>query len=223
MSDIEDRAGGIGEALRLVVAASPRLTRLCYWAGTAAVAAEETGHRRSFDLDFHTREALADVRPILAELARAFTGRIEVVQPPDELGSGFRVVLSLPGGEKMPVEVRSNYEDVPADDLVPSTLAPGLRRVSLARYLADKVQCVAERAEARDLVDILAVVRARPDLEPAARRALRAQDPLIVSERLLSWTPESVAADLAAYDDVSPADALEARALLLRWLREDAT
>ena len=45
-------------------------------------------------------------------------------------------------------------------------------RVSLERYLADKIQCVAERAEARDLVDLAAVFEQRPALKGLARRVL---------------------------------------------------
>jgi hypothetical protein len=191
-------------ALRLLGERCPRLKSLCYWAGSAALAIEELHHRQSFDLDFHTREALRNVRPILAEIQHAFPGAFEVLQAPDEFGSGFRGVLGLPGGERITVEVLSNYEDVPADDLVPSRTAPGIQRVSLSRYLADKIQCVVERAEARDLVDILAVLRRHPEMEQQARRLLMEQDAVLVTERLLAWTDEQIAEDLAAYDDVAP-------------------
>jgi hypothetical protein len=210
----------IKESLGLLVARCPRLVKMCYWAGTAALSIEELQHRGSFDLDFHTHHALADVRPILAEIQAVFGDDFEIVQAPDAFGSGFRGVLRLPDGEQITVEILSNYEDVPAEDLVRSSTAPKIQRASVARYLADKIQCVAERTEARDLVDLLAVLRRYPRLESNARRALAQQDALIVVERLLAWTDEEIGRDLAAYPDVEPADAIEARDLLLGWIKE---
>jgi hypothetical protein len=43
-----------------------------------------------------------------------------------------------------------------------------------------------------------------------------------VAERLLAWTDDQIEEDLAAYDDVSPGDARQARDLLLDWLKDDA-
>jgi hypothetical protein len=100
--------------------------------------------------------------------------------------------------------------------------APALRRVSLSRYLADKIQCVVERSEARDLVDILAVLRKRPGLEAEARRLLRRQDAVLLVERLLAWSDRAIAKDLRAYDDAPPAQAREARDLLLAWVKTDS-
>jgi hypothetical protein len=208
------------EALRLLAERCPRLVGLCYWAGTASVAIEDLQHRQSFDLDFHTRAALQDVRPILAEIQKAFPGRFELVRASDEFGSGFSGVLELPEGDRITIEVLANYEDVHEDELEPSVSAPPLRRVSLRRYLADKIQCVVERAEARDLVDIMAVLERRPEMEADARRFLGEQDALLLAERLLAWTDESLVQDLAAYDDVEPAIAGKARDMLLRWVHD---
>jgi hypothetical protein len=208
------------EALALLCARCPRLVGLCYWAGTAAIAIEELHHRQSFDLDFHTRRALVNTSPILAELRAVFGDDFEVVQAPDEFGSGFQGVLTLPGGARITLEVRSNYEDVPGTDLVDADTVRSLKRVTLERYLADKIQCVAERAEARDLVDIAAVLRSAPTLRERARRLLAQQDALLLVERLLAWTDEEIAKDLEAYEGVSTADAREVRDLLLGWLRQ---
>jgi len=155
----------------------------------------------------------------MSEIQHAFPGQFEVIQAPDEFGASFRGLLMLPGGDRITVEVMSNYEDVLEDDLVPSTTAPGILRVSLSRYLADKIQCVAERAEARDLVDILAVLNRHPEMETLARRLLLEQDALLLAERLLSWTDTRIMADLAAYVDVSPEDAKITRDMLLNWLK----
>lgn len=211
----------IKEALGLLVVRCPRLPKMCYWAGTAALSIEELQHRASFDLDFHTHRALADVRPLLAEIRAVFRDAFEIVQTPDAFGSGFRGVLALPDGEQITVEVLSNYEDVPAEDLVQSSTEPAIQRASVARYLADKIQCVAERAEARDLVDLLAVLSRHPRLESDARLALAQQDAVIVAERLLAWTDEEIRKDLEAYPDVDPVDASEARDLLLGWLKAE--
>jgi hypothetical protein len=210
-------------ALRLLAERCPRLAAKCYWAGTAAIASEELHHRRSFDLDFHTRDALCDVRPFLAEIQAAFPAAFEIVQAPDEFGSGFEGVLTLPGGERITVQVLSNYEDVSARDLVVSTTSPAIKRISLSRYLADKVQCVVERAEARDLVDILATIRSSPALEIEARRLVREQDAVLLVERLLAWTDEAIERDLEAYDDVPSRSAREARDLLLKWVKAAAS
>lgn len=207
-------------ALRLLSEHCPRLTKLCYWAGSAALAIEELHHRLSFDLDFHTRDALLDVRPILAEIRHAFPGAFEIVQSPDEFGSGFCGILTLPSGEQITVEVLSNYDDVPDTDLVPSKTIPAFRRISVQRYLADKIQCVAERAEARDLVDILTVLTQHPEMEKNARLCLQEQDALLLTERLLNWNDKRIAEDLAAYVDVSQDDARKCRDMLLSWIKE---
>ena len=218
-----DRYREIAEAaLQLLVTRCPRLASTCYWAGTASIALEELHHRQSFDLDFHTRKALYNVRPILAEVLAAFPGAFEVVRAPDEFGSGFQGVLTLPDGERTTVEVLSNYEDVPDRDLVKATTVTAVKRVSLSRYLADKVQCLVERAEAKDLVDIMAVLQHRPDMEKDARRRLAEQDAVLLVERLLAWTDEAIREDLAAYDDVAPEVAVAARDLLLHWVKTAA-
>lgn len=207
------------DALRLLAARCPRLTGMCYWAGTSSIAIEELGHRESFDLDFHTHQALVDVRPILAELESELGESFSVVQLPDAYGSGFSGVLRLPGGEQITIEVLANFEDVPEQDLVVAATAPAIRRVSLRRYLADKIQCVAERVEARDLIDIGAALRQQPKLEPAARQALAAQDALLIAERLLAWTDAAIAADLEGYPELDPKEAGQIRDRLLSWLR----
>lgn len=208
--------------MRLICERCPRLVKACYWAGTASIAIEELHHRKSFDLDFHTRKALFDVRPIMAEVQAAFPGAFEVVQAPDEFGSGFQGVLILPGGERLTVEVLSNYEDVPDKDLVLAGAAGALKRVSISRYLADKIQCLVERAEAKDLVDIMAILRRKPGMEKEARRLLSEQDAVLLVERLLAWTDEAIKEDLAAYDDVDPKDASAARDVLLKWVKMEA-
>jgi hypothetical protein len=211
------------DALRLLAERCPRLAKTCYWAGTAAIALEELHHRQSFDLDFHTREALYDVRPILAEIRAAFPGAFEVVQSPDEFGSGFQGTLTLSDGDRITIEVLSNYEDVPASDVVDAKTSGRIKRVSLPRYLADKIQCVAERAEARDLFDILVVLRQNPSMNALARRLLAAQDAVLLVERLLGWSDADLELDLEAYEDVSVSDAQEARDLLLGWIKADTS
>lgn len=208
------------KALALLAGRCPRLVRQCYWAGTSSIAVEELHHRESFDLDFHTREAHASTSGLLAELQRTFPNSFRLVQSPDAIGSGFQGVLTLPSGEEITLEVLSNFEDVPDQDLVASTRVPGVDRVSLARYAADKVQCIAERAEARDLVDLGAVLHARPTLEGAVRSSLQAQDAALIAERLLGWTMAALEEDLASYPGVMVNEAEAMRDRLLSWLRD---
>lgn len=218
---MERKSEVIKVALQLLAERCPRLVQRCYWAGTASISLEELGHRESFDLDLHTRRALEDVRPILAEIQQAFPGKFQVLQSPDEFGSGFRGVLALPGGESITVEAMSNYEEVQPEELVSSSTAPEMKRVSLARYLADKIQCVVERAEARDLLDIDAVLKQRRELVPTAKQIVAQQDALLLAERLLGWTDEAIEKDLRSYVGVSPADAQRARDQLLQWLKSE--
>jgi len=208
------------DAIQLLAAHCPRLAKTCYWAGTAAIAIEELHHRKSFDLDFHTRKALYDVRPILAEIRSAFPDTFEIVQAPDEFGSGFQGTLTLPGGDRITIEVLSNFDDVPDSDIVEAKTSERIGRVSLSRYLADKIQCVVERAEARDLVDILVVLRQNPSMRALAHHLLMEQDAVLLVERLLGWSDSALEDDLAAYDDVSASDAREARDLLLKWIKD---
>lgn len=206
-------------ALEVIRERCPRVLQACYWAGTAAISTEELNHRHSYDIDLHTKKALQDTRPLLAEIRNAFPGSFELTQSPDEFGSGFQGVLTLPGGEKVTLEVLANHEDLAEDDVVPARLT-GLQRVSLKRYLADKIQCVAEREEARDLIDIGAVLDKAADLEPMARQLVNEQDAALIAERLLNWTEEKIAEDLAAYPNVSVDQAMTVRNNLLSWLRE---
>lgn len=212
----------VRKAVGLLAKRCPRLAALCYWAGTSAIAVEDLRHRQSFDLDFHTCKALQDVRPILAEIQKVFAKDFEIVQVPDEYGSAFRGVLRLPGGERITIEVMANYEDVPDGDLVASRAAAGMRRVSIMKYLADKIQCVVERTEARDLVDIFALLKKYPDMEKKAKTLLAEQDAVILTERLLAWTDKAIAKDLAAYSDVKSTDAAMARDRLLAWVKAAA-
>lgn len=218
MSD--DRAELLREALRVIAKECPRLVESCYWAGTSAIALEETAHRESFDLDFHTQHPFVDTRTFLAELQRAFPGKLEIVQAPDARGSGFSAVIEAKG-ERMTLQVFAAFDDVPEGDLVRATTAPGLRRVSLQRYLADKVQCLVERIEARDLVDIHAVLRARPRSRYALEKAVSEQDALLLAERLLGWTDAAIGVDLKAYPDVNPADAVKMRDEILALLKRE--
>lgn len=208
------------DAVRRIAVSCPRLVAQCYWAGTSAIALEETAHRESFDLDFHSQHALVDTRPLLAELRRAFPGALEVLQAPDSFGSGFSATLELED-EKLTVQVFAAFDDIPDEDLVLSSTASGLRRVALHRYLADKVQCVVERIEARDLVDIRAVLRFRPQLRRVLQRAVADQDALLVAERLLGWTDGSIRDDLRAHADVDANDAIAMRDEILALLKSD--
>lgn len=217
---MNERVELLCRALRTIVERCPRLVEACYWAGTSAIALEETSHRESFDLDFHSQRPFVDTRPFLAELERAFPGKVEIVQSPDARGSGFSAVLDL-GSDRLTVQVFAAFDDVPDDDLVPSTTASGIRRVSLQRYLADKVQCLVERIEARDLVDIRAVVSTRPRIRFAFQKFVAEQDALLLAERLLAWTDDSIRADIKAYPGVNPADAIAMRDDLLEILKKE--
>ena len=88
------------------------------------------------------------------------------------------------------------------------------------RYVEDKVQCLVERAEARDLVDLHATLTLRPEFEGFIRKVVADQDALLLSERLLSWDDDGIRRDLASYEDVDPLDASAMRNLLLSWLKE---
>lgn len=217
MSTIKENT--IIQALLLIARRCPRLVHQCYWAGTSAIAVEETHHRESFDLDFHTRAAHEKTTALMMELQAAFPDAFKVLQSPDEYGSGFQGLLLLPSGEEITVEVLSNYETVLDRDLEDARTVPGIKRVTLSRYLDDKIQCIAERSEARDLVDIMAVLQHVPALESRARQMLLVQDALLVTERLTGWSDTSIDDDLAAYHDVDTRVAKQGRDLLLSWLR----
>ena len=163
---------------------------------------------------------MVDTRPLLAELQGAFGEGFELLQAPDEFGSGFRGILTLDSGESITIEVLSSFQDTQPSELVTAALVPAFRRITLRRYVQDKVQCIVERAEARDLVDLRATLTLRPELEGFIRNAVADQDALLLSERLLSWDDEGIRRDLAAYEDVDPRDASAMRDLLLSWLKE---
>jgi len=214
----DERARLLREAIRTIASRCPRMIAECYWAGTSAISLEELGHRESFDLDFHSRHAFVDTRPFLAELQRAFPASLELIQAPDARGSGFSAVVEF-GDERLSLQVFAAFEDVPDQDLVNSSTASQVLRVSLQRYLADKVQCVLERIEARDLLDLRAVLRARPRLRYSFQRAVAAQDALLLAERLLGWTDAAIREDLLAYPGVDPTDASAMRDELLALLK----
>ncbi len=126
----------------------------------------------------------------------------------------------MPNEEHIVIEVLSNFEDVPVHELTESKTVPRVKRITLSKYIADKIQCVAERVEARDLVDIRAVIDKFPEMKQNIIKNLLDQDPLLLVERLIGWSDESISDDLAAYPDVKPRQAIEARDLLLKWLKE---
>jgi hypothetical protein len=207
------------QALLLLAKRCPRLIHHCYWAGTSSVAVEELHHRESFDLDFHTRVAHERTTPLMMELQSAFPDRFRVLQSPDEYGSGFQGLLQLPSGDEITIEVLSNYQTIPDNDLEDARTVRGVKRVTLVRYLEDKIQCIAERSEARDLVDVMAVLKHAPELEAKARKTLLEQDALLVIERLTGWSDADIETDLTAYPDVDPGLATQGRDLLLSWLK----
>ncbi len=215
----EGQALLLQQTLQELVAACPRLRRSCYWAGTSAIALEELRHRDSFDLDLHTIHALEDVRPVLAEVQKSFGERFTLLEAPDHYGSGFSGLLQAQEGNPITVQVMASFEEVPPDELVPSRLVPGIRRVSLVKYLKDKLTCLVERAEARDLVDVMSLVSHSESLRGLAHRALSQLDEILLVERLLTWTDEAITRDLEAYPDVDPGQAIQARDLLLSWLQ----
>lgn len=98
-----------------------------------------------------------------------------------------------------------NFEDVMPPDLIPAQCVQGVVRIGLHRYLADKVQCIAERSEARDL------------LEPEARDLLE-QDLILLSERLLLWTDEAIEKDLRPSPDIPVQSVIAGRNTLLAHL-----
>lgn len=218
--DAPDRSKLLVASARRIAERCPRLVDQCYWAGTSVVALEDLQHRESFDLDFHTREALVDTRPLLAELHKAFPRAFEIVDPPDGHGSGFTGLLDAGHGHKVTMQVMAGFEDVPDHDLQPSSTVAALRRITLPRYVADKVQCVLERLEARDLFDIHAALRHQPALERALRRAVADQDELLFAERLTGWTDASITDDLRAHREVDPAHAIAMRDRLKAVLHE---
>ncbi len=215
---LEDLAAILAATLREIVSTCPGVKSSCYWAGTSAIALEELKHRDSFDIDLHTIHALEDLRPLLAELDRTFSTRLLVAEPPGPYRSGFQGIIQVADGKELTLQVMANFEEVPLDQLVDSTLIPGLRRVGLGKDLRDKLTCLVERAEARDLVDVMFSIEHRPSLESLARRALSTLDEVLLAERLLSWTDQLLEADLKAYPGVDPGRARQARDLLLSWL-----
>ena len=214
----QDQAIQLQSALAELVSLCPKTRNECYWAGTSAIALEELQHRDSFDLDLHTIHAQVDVRPLLSEIQIAFKDRLTLIEPPNPYGSGFQGSIKLAGGEELTLQLMANFEEVSSDQLVPSRLVPGIRRVGLPKYLRDKLTCLVERAEARDLVDILFVIQHSASLKSLARRALANLDEILLAERLLAWTEDALAADLKAYPDLDPEYASQARDLLLSWL-----
>jgi hypothetical protein len=214
----DDQALLLQRTLQELVVACPSLPKQCYWAGTSAIALEELRHRDSFDLDLHTVHALEDVRPLLTEIQQAFPSRFTLLETPNPYGSGFQGVILVEDGSQLTVQVMANFEDIPADQLVPSQLVPGIRRVGLAKYLRDKLTCLVERAESRDLVDVMAVVTHRESLKGLARRTLASLDEVLLVERLLSWSDDAIARDLKVYPELDPRTACQARDLLLEWL-----
>lgn len=140
----EDLASILAATLREIVSDCPSVKTSCYWAGTSAIALEELKHRDSFDIDLHTIRALEDLRPLLAEMETTFTTRLSLAEPPGPYRSGFQGIIQVSDGKELTLQVMANYEEVPLDQLVDSTLVPGLRRVGLAKYLRDKLTCLVE-------------------------------------------------------------------------------
>lgn len=205
-------------AARLVAERCPLLVECCYWSGTSVIALEVLHHRDSLDLDFHTRDAHVNVLPLLDEMESALGSRFHLIASREQ---GISCWIGDDSSEPIACQVFSSFEAASEDDLVPSTTAPGFDRLTLRRYLINKVQCVAERLEARDLYDIEAALRHDPSRVKTVRLALQEQDLLFMLERLQGWSAGSLAADLRRmYPDIDPSLATEARERLMGWIVE---
>ena len=126
----------------------------------------------------------------------------------------------MPSGEELALEVLSNFEDVPASQLTKSKLAPDIRRISLPKYLHDKVQYLVERNEAQDLADIGAILKKFPAMQNQTQIFVLKQDTLLLTERLLNWQEEDLRTELAIYGPDLLEQALDAKIPLLSWIKE---
>jgi hypothetical protein len=210
----------VSQVLTILVKSCPKLLANCYWAGSSAISIEELSHRQSYDLDFHTCDALIDVRPFLAEIKRAFPKVTEIVAAPAGLSAGFRVSVQLDQGQEMLIEVLSNFDDVSKEDLSEAKIVKGVKRVSLNKYLRDKLQCLCERTEARDLADIFAVLQKFPKLVNFAHQCLLQIDLVLLSQRLLDWNDEALKSDLLKYNDIKFDEVKAMRDKMLAWIKE---
>ena len=116
------------------------------------------------------------------------------------------------------MEVRSSYQDTKPWELVVATLVPAFRRITLRRYVEDKVQCIVERAEARDLIDLRATLTLRPELESFIKQAVAEQDALLRNGCCPGMTQPF--AEISRHTRTSNPETSDMRKLLLSWLKE---
>jgi predicted nucleotidyltransferase component of viral defense system len=120
----------------------------------------------------------------------------------------------------MLIEVLSNFDDVSKEDLSEAKIVKGVKRVSLNKYLRDKLQCLCERTEARDLADIFAVLQKFPKLVNFAHQCLLQIDLVLLSQRLLDWNDEALKSDLLKYNDIKFDEVKAMRDKMLAWIKE---
>lgn len=156
-----------------------RRAKAFYLTGGAALAEYHLGHRTTEDLDLFTRSGhLDDGDRALRETAGEIGARIESIQTSPE----FRRRLVLRGDEAVVVDLV--LERVVRGEREPE-LHDGIAVDPPEEILANKLCTLLSRAEVRDLVDVMALLRAGYDLSDALSLAARKDAGMTPAQ--LSW------------------------------------
>lgn len=168
-----------------------RLEKRFFLTGGAALAGFHLGHRTTQDLDlFATSDILDDGERALREAARSVGGTMEAIRTAPE----FLRRLIRRGDESVIVDL---VVDHAAQGEEPK-LSFGAVRVDPPReILANKLCTLLSRSELRDLVDVLALVRAGYSVEEALPLAIRKDGGLTPAQ--LAW----VLSEIEIGDDAS--------------------
>lgn len=186
METFKDYVHLMQQALSEIAEAIPKSHEKLYLGGTAPVSIRHLRHAISLDLDFHTNQALAPTSLEARSLKKHFKGRLEWFEADHEFGI-FRGAIDSgeidQNGGKILIEIDlfSHFEDTPNELLEDGGTWSKFKTTSLHAYLKNKVTCLEERAEAKDLYHLYCLWKER-GWSTKVERELSKLDPVSIEK-----------------------------------------
>lgn len=163
-----------------VLKAAPTLGKTCFLSGTTPVSCCHLQHAVSMDLDFVTKDAMADPSAALKQLKKAFGDALDIYEADRDFGM-YRATLKTKGDHKINVDLLSAFESTTPTELNKPKEFPGMSTVGLGKYLRDKVLCLDGRQECKDYFHLCALA-AQPGWGEKVKRELLEVEPRVLAE-----------------------------------------
>jgi len=157
IATFDDYKATIQQSVTEVVTAAPELAKTCYLSGTMPVTVIDQPFAMSIDMDWRTKKTHQSPSGIVKTLADTLGDRFEVEEADREFGI-YRAIIrpAKKGGVLMSLDLFSSFEPAKTLRTFPVT---GVSAESFADYLANKVACLTERMEVKDLFHLCALTK----------------------------------------------------------------